>query len=66
MSLLSIFLMDEPIQIEPIRHLPHIRYLVTNVFWNFEINQHIRPLKPKPWEGDGTYRVQQKDIERIQ
>ena len=48
MSLLSIFLMDEPIQIEPIRRLPHIRDLVTDVSWNYEINQHIRPLKPKP------------------
>ena len=43
MSLLSIFLMDEPI-----RRLPHIRDLVTDVSWNYEINQHIRPLKPKP------------------
>ena len=66
MSLLSIFLMDEPIQIEPIRRLPHIRNLVTDVFWNYEINQHIRPLKPKPREADGTYRMQRKDIERIQ
>lgn len=66
MSLLSIFLMDEPIQIEPIRRLPHIRDLVTDVSWNYEINQHIRPLKPKPRETDGTYRMQQKDIERIQ
>ena len=66
MSLLSIFLMDEPIQIEPIRRLPHIRDLVTDVSWNYEINQHIRPLKPKPREADGTYRMQRKDIERIQ
>ena len=66
MSLLSIFLMDEPIQIEPIRRLPHIGDLVTDVSWNYEINQHIRTLKPKPRETDGTYRMQQKDIERIQ
>ena len=36
MSLLSIFLMDESIQIEPIRRLPHIRDFVTDVFWNYE------------------------------
>ncbi len=66
MSLLSIFLMDEPIQIVPIRLLPHIRDLVTDVSWNYEINQHIRPLKPKPREADGTYRMHQKVIERIQ
>ena len=61
MSLLSIFLMDEPI-----RCLPHIRDLVTDVSWNYEINQHIPPLKLKPREADGTYRMHQKDIERIQ
>ena len=66
MSLLSIFLMDEPIQIEPIRRLPHIRDLVTDVSWYYEINQLIRPLKPKPLETNGTYRMQQKYIERIQ
>jgi len=66
MSLLSVFLMDEPIQIEPIQRLPHIRDLVTDACWNYEINQHIRPLKPKPREADGTYRMQQKDIKRIQ
>ena len=41
MSLLSIFLMDEPIQIEPIRPLPQIRDLVTDVSWNYEINKKI-------------------------
>ena len=66
MSLLSIFLMDEPIQIEPIRRHPQIRDLVTDVSWNYEINQQIRPLKPKPREADGTYRIQQKNLERIQ
>ena len=65
MSLLSIFLMDEPNQIEPIRRLPHIRDLVTDVSWYYEINQLIRPLKPKPMETDGIYRMQQKYIERI-
>ena len=66
MSLLSLFLMDEPIQVEPIRRHHHKRDLVTDVSWYYEINQLIRPLKPKPLETDGTYRMQQKYIERIQ
>ena len=66
MSFLSIFLMDEPNQIEPIRRLPHIRDLVTDVSWFYEINQQNRPLKPKPRKADGTYRMQQKYIEHIQ
>ena len=55
------FLMDEPIRL-----LPHKRDLVTDVSWNYEINQHILPLKPKPMEADGTYRIQQKNLARIQ
>ena len=66
MSLLSLFLMDEPIQVEPIRRHHHKRDLVTDVSWYYEINQLIRPLKPKPLEINGTYRMQQKYIERIQ
>ena len=66
MSLLSLFLMDEPIQVEPIRRHAHIRDLVPDVSWNYEINQHNRPLKPKPREANGTYRMQQKYIDRIQ
>ena len=66
MSLLSLFLMDEPIQVEPIWRHAHIRDLVTDVTCNNEINQLIRPLKPKPREANGTYRMQQKYIDRIQ
>jgi succinate dehydrogenase / fumarate reductase iron-sulfur subunit len=58
--------MDESIQMKPIRCLTHIRDLINDVYWNYEINQHIRLLKPKPREADGTYMMQQKDIERIQ
>ena len=58
--------LDEPVLIEPMRRFPHMRDLVTDVSWNYEINQRIRPLKPKPREADGTYRMQQEDIERIQ
>ena len=61
MSLLSLFLMDEPIR----RH-HHKRDLVTDVSWYYEINQLIRPLKPKAMETDGIYRMQQKYVERIQ
>lgn len=66
MSFPSIFLIDEPNQIEPIRRLPLIRDLVTDVSCYYEIKQLIRPLKPKPVETDGTYMMQQKYIERIQ
>ena len=57
MSLLSIFLMDEPIQIGHMRRFTHIRDLVTDVSCNYEINQLIHPLKPKTRETDGTSRI---------
>ena len=58
--------LDKPVQIEPMRHFPHMRDLVSDVSRNYEINKRIKPLTPKPRESDGTYRMQQKDIERIQ
>ena len=57
---------DKSVNIEPMRCFPHVKDLVTDVSKNYEINQQIRPLKPKPRQADGTYRMQQKDIERIQ
>jgi len=32
----------------------------------YEINKRIRPLRPKAPEADGTWRMQQDDIDRIQ
>ena len=46
--------LDKPVKIEPMRRFPHIRDLVTDVSWNYEINQLIRPLKPKSRETDET------------
>jgi len=43
-----------------------MRDLFTEVSWNYEINQCIRPLKPKSLEPDNTYRMQLEDIELIQ
>ena len=58
--------LDEPVRIEPMKRFPHMRDLVTDVSWNYEINERIRPLTPKPREADGTYRMMQEDIDRIQ
>ena len=58
--------LDETVQIEPMKQFPHIRDLVSDVSRNYEINKRIKPLKPKPRESDGTYRMKQEDIERIQ
>ena len=56
----------QPIVVEPMRRFPLIRDLVCDVSWNYEVNKRIKPLVPKPREADGTYRMQQYDIDRVQ
>lgn len=58
---------DKPITVEPMRAFPHIRDLVTDVSWNFEQKKRIKPLKPRPPDApDGSWRMQQDDIDRVQ
>jgi succinate dehydrogenase / fumarate reductase iron-sulfur subunit len=61
-------LFDEavPITIAPIRTFPIIRDLVTDVSYNYRKAKTIPPLRLKPPEPDGTYRMMQEDIDRIQ
>jgi succinate dehydrogenase / fumarate reductase iron-sulfur subunit len=56
----------EPTRVEPMRRFPLVRDLVTDVSRNYEINKRIQPFAPKPREADGTYRMQQYDIDRLQ
>jgi succinate dehydrogenase / fumarate reductase iron-sulfur subunit len=59
--------LDEPVTVEPIRAFPPIRDLVTDVSWNFQAKKTIKPFKPrKPDAPDGTWRMQQEDIDRVQ
>jgi succinate dehydrogenase iron-sulfur subunit len=58
---------DQPVTVEPIRAFPSIRDLVTDVSWNFEVKKRLKPFKPRaPDAADGTWRMQQEDIERVQ
>jgi succinate dehydrogenase / fumarate reductase iron-sulfur subunit len=59
--------LDEPVTVEPIRAFPPIRDLVTDVSWNFQAKKTIKPFTPrKPDAPDGTWRMQQEDIDRVQ
>ncbi len=58
--------LDKPVTVEPMRRFPHIKDLVTDVSSSYQINQRIPPFKPQPREADGTYRLMQYDIDRIQ
>ena len=67
MTRLSDVPLDQPVTIEPMRTFPLIRDLVTDVSWNYEVKKTIKKFKPrKPDAADGTWRMQQEDVERIQ
>ncbi len=58
---------DQPITVEPMQAFPHMRDLVTDVSSNFRAKKSIRPFKPrKPDAPDGTWRMQQDDVNRVQ
>ena len=58
---------DKPVTVEPMRTFPHVRDLVTDVSWNFEVKKRIRPFRPRaPDAPDGTWRMQQSDVDRVQ
>jgi succinate dehydrogenase / fumarate reductase iron-sulfur subunit len=59
--------LDMPVAIEPMHAFPSIRDLVTDVSWNFRVKKTIQKFTPrKPDEADGTWRMQQEDVDRVQ
>jgi succinate dehydrogenase / fumarate reductase, iron-sulfur subunit len=57
--------LDKPVQVEPIRTFPHVKDLVTDVSWNYEAKKRVKPFKPrKPDAPDGTWRMDQRDVDR--
>src|SRR5437868_4646321 len=66
MTRMNTFPEGEPISVAPIRTFPLIRDLVTDVSYNYEKARQVPPLRIKPPEPDGTYRMMQEDIDRIQ
>jgi len=66
MTRMNLFQPGETISVAPIRAFPLIRDLVTDVSFNYEKARQVPPLRLKPPEPDGTYRMMQEDIDRIQ
>jgi len=59
--------LEKPISIAPMRAFPRIKDLVTDVSWNFEVKKRIKPFKPKkPDFEDGSWKMAQEDVERVQ
>ena len=58
--------LNEPVTIEPMKTFPLIRDLVTDVSWNYAVKQKIKKYKPRKPEADGTWRMDQEDVDRVQ
>ena len=59
--------LTKPVTVEPMRAFPHLRDLVTDVSWNFRVKQKIQKFTPRPPDAaDGTWRMQQSDVDRVQ
>ena len=57
----------EPVTVEPMRAFPAIKDLVTDVSWNFRVKKAITKFKPRRADAaDGTWRMRQRDIDRVQ
>ncbi len=55
------------ITIEPMKAFPLLKDLVTDVSWNYEVKKRMAPFRPRPPDAeDGTWRFQQRDVDRVQ
>jgi succinate dehydrogenase / fumarate reductase iron-sulfur subunit len=66
MTRMNVFGEDETITCQPLKTFPVIKDLVTDVSWNYQQNKRIRPFTPRPREKDGTHRMYQEDVDRVQ
>jgi len=67
MARLSDLDLDTPVTVEPMRTFPPVRDLVTDVSWNFRVKKKIRRFTPRaPDAPDGTWRMNQSDVDRVQ
>jgi succinate dehydrogenase iron-sulfur subunit len=67
MTRLSALKLDEPVTVEPMKAFPLVRDLVNDVSWNFAVKKRIKPFQPRPPDApDGTWRMGQQDVERVQ
>ena len=67
MTRLSDLPLEDPVTVEPMHAFPRLKDLVTDVAWNFRVKKGIKPFKPRPADAaDGTWRIAQRDVDRVQ
>lgn len=58
---------DPGVTVEPLRSFPTTRDIVTDVSWNYEVKRRLAPFSPRPPDAaDGTWRMAQRDVDRVQ
>src|SRR5260370_917349 len=59
--------LEKPVTVEPMKAFPQVKDLVTDLSWNFRVKKKIKEFKPRPADApDGTWRMAQADIDRVQ
>ena len=67
MTRLNTLDLTKPVTVEPMRSFPIVRDLVTDVSWNFRVKKQIAKFTPRaPDAPDGTWRMNQGDVDRVQ
>ncbi len=67
MTRMDHFPAGEPITVAPLKTFPVLKDLVTDVAWNYTVNARVPAFQPRPPDAaDGTWRMQQADIDRVQ
>jgi succinate dehydrogenase / fumarate reductase iron-sulfur subunit len=66
MTRMDLFRPGDTVTVTPIRTFPIIRDLVTDVSYNYVKAKQIPPLRLKPPDPDGKYRMMQEDVDRPQ
>ena len=57
---------DQMVTVEPMKAFPLVRDLVTDVSWNYQVKREIQPFMPRaPDAPDGTWRMDQRDVDRV-
>ena len=67
MTRLSELQLQEPVLVTPMRAFPPIKDLVADVSWNYRVKKKIKEFRlGPPGAPDGTWRMAQRDVDRVQ
>ncbi len=66
MTRMDLFQPGDTVTVTPIRTFPIIRDLVCDVSYNYVKAKQVPPLRLKPPDPDGKYRMMQEDVDRAQ